>query len=265
MKSETPSPRTCFVIMPIADTEGYEVGHFKRVYDYLIKPAIIHAGFIPIRADEAQKTNFIIIDILKQIITADMAICDLSSRNPNVMYELGIRQAFNLPVTLIKDTKTLRIFDIQGLRDIEYDERLRVDMIKPLIEEISATLTNTHSKTNTDLNSVVQLLGIAPAKITKETELSDETSILLDAIKSINERLSSIEMQKRYDDSPYELIKNHISIHAYKVGDIIHDPIWGRGTILDINDANKLKVAFAGAGVKTIKKSNFYDSDTSSA
>lgn len=31
--------KTCFVIMPISDVDGYEKGHFIRVYDYLIKPA----------------------------------------------------------------------------------------------------------------------------------------------------------------------------------------------------------------------------------
>jgi hypothetical protein len=73
-------------------------------------------------------TNFIITDILKQIINSDMCICDLSSRNPNVLYELGLRHSFRLPVTLIRDSKTNRIFDIQGLRDIEYDDNLRVIM-----------------------------------------------------------------------------------------------------------------------------------------
>jgi len=102
--------KTCFVIMPISDNEKYSPGHFGRVYEHIIKPACEIAGFRPIRADEVKQTNLIALDIVKQIIDADMAICDLSSQNPNVLYEVGIRQAFNLPVTFIKDIITKRVF-----------------------------------------------------------------------------------------------------------------------------------------------------------
>ena len=76
--------KECFVIMPISDAEGYDKGHFTRVYEHLVKPAVIEAGFEPMRADDTSKANFIVVDILKQILESDMAICDLSSRNPNV-------------------------------------------------------------------------------------------------------------------------------------------------------------------------------------
>lgn len=155
--------KKCFIIMPISDISSYEPGHFKRVYEYIIKPAVIHAGFVPIRADENQKTNFIVLDILKQIIDSEICICDLSSSNPNVLYELGIRQAFNLPVTIIKDSKTPIIFDIQGLRDIEYNENLRIDNVTEAIERISITLKNTYNNLTKDINSLVKLLGIFPS------------------------------------------------------------------------------------------------------
>ena len=37
--------KKCFVIMPISDADGYDKGHFNRVYEYLIKPACEEAGF----------------------------------------------------------------------------------------------------------------------------------------------------------------------------------------------------------------------------
>ena len=37
--------KKCFVIMPISDAEGYDKGHFTRVYEHLVKPAVIEAGF----------------------------------------------------------------------------------------------------------------------------------------------------------------------------------------------------------------------------
>jgi hypothetical protein len=118
--------KKCFVIMPISDNTDYPAGHFTRVYEHIIKPACAIAEFEPVRADDIQSTNFIVLDIIKNILESEMAICDLSSKNPNVLYELGIRQAFNYPVTFTKDIKTKRIFDIQGFRDITYDESLRI-------------------------------------------------------------------------------------------------------------------------------------------
>lgn len=190
--TEEKEDKTCFVIMPISDAEGYDAGHFRRVYEHIIKPACRDAGFEPLRADDINTTNHIIIDILKRIIEADMAICDLSGRNPNVLYELGIRQAFNRPVTLIKDEKTSRIFDIQTLRDVPYDSSLRIDTIEQVIPNIAEAIKSTYENKDDSINSIIQLLGIESAKVTK-TEISEDTGLLLDAINNLGKRLSRIE------------------------------------------------------------------------
>lgn len=76
----------CFIIMPIADCDGYDKGHFSKVYEDIFKPACISANFRPVRADEVKQTNLIHLDILQKLIDSPMAICDLSSRNPNVLF-----------------------------------------------------------------------------------------------------------------------------------------------------------------------------------
>ena len=189
---DTNKPKSCFVIMPIANQEGYDDGHFSRVYEYVIKPAIKTAGFEPIRADEVQQTNYIIIDILKKIVNADMVVCDLSSRNPNVLYELGIRQAFNKPVCLIKDQITNRMFDIQGFRDVEYDHTLRIDKVNEAINELATAIKSTYENKSSDVNSIVQLLGISEAILDKGTDLSPESTLILQAINSMNEKILNL-------------------------------------------------------------------------
>lgn len=111
-------------MMPIADVQSYDSGHFGRVYEHLRKPAIMSAGYQPIRADDTIKTDYMVVSIIQMIVDCEIVICDLSARNPNVMYELGIIHAFNKSVVLIKDIRTEKIFDIQGLRYSEYDESL---------------------------------------------------------------------------------------------------------------------------------------------
>ena len=113
-------PKTCFVIMPIADHPNYEPGHFKRVYDHLIAPACILAGYEPFRADDDSSSNMIMHGILLKIIKSDMVICDLSTNNANVFYELGLRQAFNKKTVLITDGREKTPFDLLGFRYQNY-------------------------------------------------------------------------------------------------------------------------------------------------
>jgi len=178
--------------MPIADMDGYDAGHFTRVYEHLIKPACIKAGYTPHRADLVAASNYIIIDILRKIVESDLVICDLSGRNPNVLYELGVRQAFNLPTVLIKDHITPRIFDIQGLRCVDYGHSLRIDEVQKEQDSIRNAVAETAEKPN-DFNSMIQLLGVSPAVLPQRVELSNDTSVILQSLKNISSRLAEIE------------------------------------------------------------------------
>ncbi|ENY3129446.1 hypothetical protein ACFXAP_003513 [Vibrio cholerae] len=183
----------CFVVMPIADVHDYEAGHFGRVYEHLLKPAIIKAGYNPVRADDTVKTDYIVIDIIQKIIESEMVVCDFSSRNPNVMYELGIRHAFNKPVVLVKDRKTEKIFDIQGLRYVEYDHSLRIDSVQKDISKISEFISDTARSDGNGINSVVQLAGIMAADIPERQQVSGDTKVLLSAISSLEKRIDLTE------------------------------------------------------------------------
>ena len=185
MEPSQQQSKSCFVIMPISDAEGYDSGHFERVFNYVIKPACEKAGFTANRADQSSKTNYIVIDILRQIINSDMAICDLSSRNSNVFFELGLRQAFNLKTVLIKDSKTPRSFDISGLRCIDYDEKLRVDNVEGIINKIADTLKDTMESKEEEVNSLIQLLAVDAAKLPDKVKLSNETGMILSEIKRL--------------------------------------------------------------------------------
>lgn len=193
MKNEEKTLPTCFVIMPISDVHGYESGHFARVYEHILKPAILAAGYNPIRADDAIKTDYIVVGIIQKIVESEMVICDFSAKNANVMYELGIRHAFNKPVTLIKDRKTEKVFDIQGLRYMEYDESLRIDSVQKDISKISTAITETAKAGAEGLNSVVQLAGIRAAEVPVGQTVSPDTQLILSSINILERRIESIE------------------------------------------------------------------------
>ena len=230
--------------MPISDCGNYPEGHFKRVYEYIIKPSCIKAGFIPLRADDILNTNYIAIDVLKRIISSDMAICDISSRNPNVFYELGIRQAFNKPVTLIRDSLTERVFDIQGFRDIEYDETLRIDNVKVIIDAVSETLINTHASQGNEINSLISLLGIHPARVTNRVEISKDTELILNSLSNLGNHLTEIEklvpgQRQLYQHFSFDgnggVWKELNSDEKNKLvtGDIVEHSKFGKGKIIE--------------------------------
>lgn len=106
---------TCFVVMPFADPLG---SYYEKVY----KPAIEKAGLTPIRADnEIFGTGKIIDQIWSGINSAKVLIAELTDRNPNVFYELGLAHALQKPVVLISSNEKDVPFDLHYIRVIYYD------------------------------------------------------------------------------------------------------------------------------------------------
>ena len=189
--------KDCFVIMPIADCDGYEKGHFAHVYDDIIKPAIDKTEFNAIRADEVKETNFIHLDILKKLIDAPIAVCDLSTRNPNVLFELGIRQAFDKPVVLIQEKGTPTIFDIAPLRYLEYSKEMKYHEVlesqKSLQEAIEATKAAEGDSGN--INSIVKLMALSSPAIIPNLDNSNKEVLALDVMRSqMNDLKMMMEM-----------------------------------------------------------------------
>jgi hypothetical protein len=241
------APKTCFVIMPISDQPGYTSGHFQRVYDFIIKPACKQAGFSPIRADEVKGTNVIILDILERILSSEMAVCDLSAKNGNVLYELGIRQAFDKPVTVLKDNLTERIFDINTIRDVPYESSLRFDQVNNAVEELSQAIQETYSNKGKELNSIVGLLGIDKAQV-KHSQLSNDTQVLLQAINEITIQRSSSLRSDRRSDLENLVVSLDSDGRVYTIGDVVVHKDLGEGRVcgfgLDLFGRRYVEIGF---------------------
>jgi hypothetical protein len=106
---------SCFVMMPFADPIG---GYYKLVYEV----AISKAGLRPVRADdEIFATGKIIDQVWEGITKARVLVAELTGRNPNVFYELGLAHALNKPVVLVSSNQTDVPFDLKHIRVIYYD------------------------------------------------------------------------------------------------------------------------------------------------
>jgi hypothetical protein len=91
-------------------------------YEKIYRPAIEKAGLKPIRADaDIFGTGKIIDQVWNGITQARVLVAELTSRNPNVFYELGLAHAFKKPVVLISSREEDVPFDLQHIRVIYYD------------------------------------------------------------------------------------------------------------------------------------------------
>ena len=180
----------CFIIMPIADHKDYKDGHFKRVYEDILAPACRGAGYRPVRADDVAQTNLIHLDILQKLLESPMAICDLSTRNPNVLFELGLRQAFDKPTVLVQEVGTPQIFDINLFRYTEYRNGLDYRDVLTDQKSIQKVLEETKIavQENKSVNSIIKLLSITnPASLQDPSNFGEKEyfNVLMSEINSI--------------------------------------------------------------------------------
>jgi len=123
---------TCFVLMPFGN-------YFDTYYAKVIKPSVAKGGLVAVRADEIYGAGAIIDDIHRSILNASICIADVTGRNPNVSYELGMAHALGKPVLIItQDIKDIP-FDYQHLRAITYDPR-SFGWETPFIETVARTI-----------------------------------------------------------------------------------------------------------------------------
>jgi len=109
------STDTCFVMMPFADPLG---SYYAGVYE----PAIKRAGLTAVRADtDIFGTGKIIDQIWDGIRSARVLVAELTKRNPNVLYELGLAHALKKPVVLVSSNEEDVPFDVRHVRVIYYD------------------------------------------------------------------------------------------------------------------------------------------------
>lgn len=140
-----------FVIMPFIERNNSRpVGFFKEVLDNLLIPAGIEAGF-NVETANKQGSDVIQSTIINDLLEADLVIADLTDHNPNVLFELGLRMAHDLPIALIKSKDTGRIFDVDNmLRVYEYNQNLwkstiETDIVQ-LVEHFKAVWDNKDSE-----------------------------------------------------------------------------------------------------------------------
>ncbi len=104
-----------FVAMPFAQ-------EFMPVY-VAIKDACLATGITPLRLDELSEPGPIVNQMFREIGAADFVVADVSSKNPNVYYEIGLAHCVRKPtILLVKQDEMHQVpFDVRHQRMITYN------------------------------------------------------------------------------------------------------------------------------------------------
>jgi hypothetical protein len=106
---------TCFVVMPFHSL-------FDAEYQRVIQPAIEDVGLTCIRGDEIYSPSPIHQGIWNSIRQARLVVAELSGRNPNVMYEVGLAHAIGKPIVMLTRNEEDVPFDLRSVKYIYYKE-----------------------------------------------------------------------------------------------------------------------------------------------
>ena len=149
--------KMCFVVMGFGKKVDYSDPTDKprtldldATYGAISKPAVLEAGLDCIRADEISHSGIIDKMMFEMLLRADLVIADISTANPNALYELGVRHALRPRTTIvIKDVDGKFIFDLNHLATLQYkhlgedigarEAKAKTLALRQLIEKVMET------------------------------------------------------------------------------------------------------------------------------
>jgi nucleoside 2-deoxyribosyltransferase len=120
---------TAFVICQVGTEDSNVRKRADEIYNYIVKPVVAEHNLTPTRSDLDATPGQVTAQIIQSLTSAAVIIADLTGRNPNVYYELGVAHSFGKPVVILVDSVESLSFDTAQERVIEIGtgERLGVE------------------------------------------------------------------------------------------------------------------------------------------
>jgi ClpX C4-type zinc finger len=113
-RSFAPEGDTCFYLGPFAEP-------FTTIYKEHIDPIFKKYNFAISRADEIFSTDIVIEDVWAGINSSSIIVADVTGKNPNVLYEVGIAHTVGKPVLMISQSADDIPFDLRHRRCVIYE------------------------------------------------------------------------------------------------------------------------------------------------
>lgn len=199
MATETKALR-CGLVMPISAIDGLPESHWDEVRA-VIKESLTDTDFIVELVSDSNEIGIIQKRIVQNLYDNDIVICDVSAKNPNVMFELGMRLAFDKPAIIIKDDKTNYSFDTSPIEHLQYPRDLHYHAIQAFKVKLRDKVRATYEASkNPDYTTFLKHFGqFVVAKLDEKPVGKDE--YLLAAISELQQEVRALSKSSRTRDS----------------------------------------------------------------
>lgn len=185
--------KTCGVIIPISAIDGCSESHWSEVMGILTE-AIEDAGFEANIVSNSDDVGVIHKRIIQNLYDNPIVVCDVSAKNPNVMFELGMRLAFDKPTIIVKDDQTVYSFDTSAIEHIEYPRDLRFSKIVEFKETLSAKIKATYDRSQKDGSYTTFLKHFGEFTVAKldQKEVSGQ-EFIMEELKTLRNSMIRLE------------------------------------------------------------------------
>ena len=112
--------KKCFVICPIGAAHSEDRKRSDQLLKHIVSPVCSDLGYEVLRSDKLPDPGVITNQIMDLLVNAELVIADLTGRNPNVFYELGVRHCTGKPFVQLMFEKADVPFDIANVRTLTY-------------------------------------------------------------------------------------------------------------------------------------------------
>lgn len=191
--AENAAKAICGVVMPISAIDDCNETHWADVLD-IFTESIDLAGFEANLVSNADDVGIIHKRIIQNLYDNPVVVCDVSGKNPNVMFELGIRLAFDKPTIIVKDDKTTYSFDTSAIEHLEYPRDLRFSKIVEFKEKLASKIKATYERSTKDKNYTTFLKHFGEFTVAKldKKEISGQEYII-EELKNLRVSMRKLE------------------------------------------------------------------------
>lgn len=193
--SDKETKQVCGIVMPISACDDCSDLHWIDVKK-IISSSIVEAGLQANLVSEADEVGVIHRTIIQNLYENPIVVCDVSGKNPNVMFELGLRLAFDKATIIIKDDKTDYSFDTSVIQHITYPRDLRHNMVEDFKNKLAEKIKSTYLKSIEDKNYSTFLKHFHQIKASKlgQTEVSEQ-QFVLEELKRLGQAMQVLMTQ----------------------------------------------------------------------
>lgn len=260
-KEPNDEKRKCGLVMPISLIDGCDEKHWQDVKD-IVSDAVESVGFEPNLVSYADDVGIIQKRIIQNLYENPVVVCDVSGKNPNVMFELGLRLAFDKPTIIIKDDKTSYSFDTSPIEHLEYPRDLRFTNIIEFKENLSEKVKATYDRAKTDPNYTTFLkhFGTFTAARIDTQEVSKEDYII-EEIKDLKEFVFREARRQQMVNPPIRQMVKTLKILGKDSNKSIKSDVSKNDFVQYISDFSEERLANSEIGKVVLEYSKKCDSD----